>query len=352
MKAYRYDSSKTLDGAHGAAIGLSLVEAETPRPGSGQVLMRVKANSLNFVDLISLSGAFPVDGLVPLLDGAGVVEAVGEGVTRWRAGDRVVANPNLHWLAGEPAHDTSGAVLGITTNGMLAETVIMPEGSLVALPETISFEAGASLPCAGLSAWNSLMGGPTRRGVVPGDTILTLGTGGVSLFAVQFARAMGCRVIATTSSSDKAARLKALGADVVINYRETPEWGAAVLDATQGLGVDLVVEVGGPNTLPQSIQAAKVGGRIALIGIVGGMGSLDYAHMLPIGHKILTVFANGMGSRRDLEAMMRFVEIAGIAPVIDSTFGFAKAEDAFRHYASRQHIGKVVIAQAASNAAR
>ena len=347
MKAYRYDASKVLDGAYGAAVGLSLTEGEAPCPGPGQVLVRVEANALNFVDLISLSGAFPVDGLIPLLDGAGVVEAVGEGVTRWRAGDRVVANPNLHWLAGEPAPDTAGTVLGITANGMLAEAVVLPESGLAALPEDISFEAGASLPCAGLSAWNSLMGGPTRRAVVPGDTILTLGTGGVSLFAVQFARAMGCRVIATTSSSEKAARLKALGADAVINYRETPEWGAAVLDATNGLGVDLVVEVGGPNTLPQSIQAAKVGGRIALIGIVGGMGSLDYAHMLPIGHKVLTVFANGMGSRADLEAMLRFVTIANITPVIDSTFAFAKAEDAYRHYASRQHIGKVIISQAA-----
>ena len=187
------------------------------------------------------------------------------------------------------------------------------------------------------------MGGPTRRAVSPGSTILTLGTGGVSLFAVQFAKAMGCRVIATTSSVDKTERLKALGADAVINYKDTAEWGAAVLELTAGQGVDLVVEVGGPNTLPQSLIAAKVGGRVAMVGIVGGMGNIDYAHLLPINHKILSLYANGMGNRRDLEDMLRFVEINNIKPVIDSVHAFDKAEDAIRHFASRAHIGKVVI---------
>jgi NADPH:quinone reductase-like Zn-dependent oxidoreductase len=268
---------------------------------------------------------------------------VGEQVTKWKVGDHVVANPNLLWIAGEPAPDMAGIVLGITANGMLAEAVVMPEDGLVVLPDGMSFEDAASLPCAGLSAWNSLMGGPTRRAITPGDTILTLGTGGVSMFAVQFAKAMGCRVISTTSSAEKAERLKALGAEAVINYRETPEWGARVLELTQGLGVDLVVEVGGPNTLPQSIIASKVGGRIALIGIVAGMGSIDYKYLLPIGHKTLTIFANGMGSRRDLEAMLRFVDTAKISPVIDSVYPFERVEDAFRHFGNRRHVGKVVI---------
>lgn len=349
MKTYQYDSSKTIEGIEQATVGLSLKEVKMPKPGPGQVLVRlvrVKANSLNFVDLSTLSGAFPVDGRIPLLDGAGLVETIGDKVTKWKVGDRVVANPNLLWIAGGPAPDMSGIVLGITANGMLAEAVVMPDDGLVALPDGMSFEVAASLPCAGLSAWNSLMGGPTRRGIIPGDTVLTLGTGGVSMFAVQFAKAMGCRVISTTSSTEKAERLKALGAEAVINYLETPEWGAKVLELTQGLGVDLVVEVGGPNTLPQSIIASKVGGRIALIGIVGGMGSIDYRYLLPIGHKTLTVFANGMGSRRDLEAMLRFVDTAKISPVIDSTYSFEKADDAFRHFGNRRHVGKVVISHA------
>ena len=166
------------------------------------------------------------------------------------------------------------------------------------------------------------------------------------MFAVQFAKAMGCRVISTTSTSEKAERLKALGAEAVINYRETPKWGAKVIELTRGLGVDLVVEVGGPNTLPQSIIASKVGGRIALIGIVAGMGSIDYRYLLPISHKTLTLYANGMGNRRDLEAMLRFVDTAKISPVIDSIYSFENVEDAFRHFGNRRHVGKVVISHA------
>ncbi len=348
MKAYRFDASKKLDGAYGAVIGLRLQDEAAAAPGPGQVQVRMRANSLNFVDLVCLSGAFPVDGRVPLMDGAGVVEAIGPGVTRWKAGDRVLANPNLLWLAGEPEPSTAGVVLGITTEGVLSELATLPETGLVSIPDSSSFEAAASLPCAGLSAWSSLLGGPTRRGIAPGDTILTQGTGGVSLFAVQFAKAMGCRVIATTSSAAKAERLRAMGADAVINYNETPEWGGNVLELTGGLGVDLVVEVGGPNTLPQSIVAAKVGGRIALVGIVAGMGSIDYRHMMGVNHKVLTLFANGMGNRLDLEAMLRFVAQNKIEPVIDRVFAFNEAEDAYRFFAGRGHIGKVVISHAGS----
>ncbi len=343
MKAYRFDASKKLDGAYGAVIGLRLQDEAAPAPGPGQVQVRVRANSLNFVDLVCLSGAFPVDGRVPLMDGAGTVEAIGPGVSRWKIGDRVLANPNLNWLAGEPEPSTAGVVLGITAEGVLSECAVLPESGVVAIPDSISFEQAASLPCAGLSAWSSLSGGPTRRGVRPGDTILTQGTGGVSLFAVQFAKAMGCRVIATTSSAVKMERLRELGADEVINYVETPDWGARVLQLTGGLGVDLVVEVGGPNTLPQSIMASTVGGRIAMVGIVGGMGSIDFRHMMGVNHKVLTLFANGMGNRQDLEAMLRFVAQNKIQPVIDSVYPFDKAEDAYRFFAGRGHIGKVVI---------
>jgi NADPH:quinone reductase-like Zn-dependent oxidoreductase len=345
MKRYAYDATSIIGGVPGAALGLRKDEIVSPLPGPGQVHVEVRASSLNFVDLVTLSGALPgADGLVPLLDGAGIVTAIGSGVTRWRAGDRVLANPNQLWLAGEPAPDCSGVVLGCTTDGMLCEVASIPEFGLVAIPESLTFEQAASLPCAGLSAWNSLRGGPTARACDPGETILIQGTGGVSLFALQFAKAMGCKVIATTSSADKEKKLKALGADETINYVECADWASEVLRMTGGIGVDLVVEVGGPNTLPQSVRAARVGGRIALIGIVAGMGSIDYAQLLPINHKVLTVFANGMGSRRDLEAMLRLVDHEGIRPVIDAVFPFNRAEDAFRHFAHRRHIGKVVIA--------
>ncbi|AZI37964.1 putative oxidoreductase [Caenibius tardaugens NBRC 16725] len=343
MRAYQFSSSAPLEGVYGAAIGIEQVERDAGQPGPGAVQVAVKANALNFVDLITLQGAFPVDGRIPLLDGAGEVIAVGDGVTRFAVGDRVVANPHANWLAGPPTPDTTGLVLGIMADGMLAETVTLAESMLVHLPDAISFTQGASLPCAGLSAWSSLVGGPSRYSVAPGSTVLTQGTGGVSLFAVQFAKAMGCRVIATTSTAAKAERLKALGADHVINYNERPDWGVAVLELTGGIGADLVVEVGGPNTLPQSIIAAKVGGRIAMVGIVGGMGSIDFMQMLPINHKVLTLYANGMGNRQDLVDMLRFVEANAIEPVIDSTFTFDQAADAYRHFASRGHIGKVLI---------
>jgi NADPH:quinone reductase-like Zn-dependent oxidoreductase len=324
--------------------GIKAAEGPERAPGPGEVAVTVRASSLNFVDLVNLSGMIAgSDGIVPLLDGAGEVAAVGPGVTRFRAGDRVVGNPNLLWLAGEPGPDGWGDVLGCTRDGMLTERAVLPETGLVRLPDSLSFAEGASLPCAGLSAWNSLRGGPTGKTTAPGETVLVQGTGGVSLFALQFAKASGCRVIATTSTPQKAARLTAMGADHVINYTEHPEWAGQVLELTGGRGVDLAVEVGGPNTFPQSIQSLRIGGRLAFIGIVAGMGSVDFQHLVAINQKVLTVFANGMGSRRDLEAMLRFVDQEGIRPVIDRVFPFAEAEDAFRHFGNRRHVGKVVI---------
>ncbi len=343
MRAYQYQSTTPAAGVAGAKVGIEQVERRIAEPASHEVQVRVRASSLNFVDLNTLQGSFPVDGRIPLLDGAGDVVAIGDSVTQFAVGDRVVANPNFLWQAGAPAPDTAIMVLGLTADGMLAETVNLREETLVRLPETISYAEGASLPCAGLSAWNSLLGGPPRYGVSPGDSVLTQGTGGVSLFAVQFAKAMGCRVIATTSSDEKAALLKAMGADEVINYVEHPAWGQQVLALTGGLGVDLVVEIGGPTTLPQSIQAAKVGGRIAMVGIVGGMGSIDYRAMMPINYKILTLYANGMGNRQDLSDMLAFCVEHRIKPHIDSRFAFEQASEAIAHFAARKHTGKVII---------
>jgi NADPH:quinone reductase-like Zn-dependent oxidoreductase len=333
-----------LPGLAMARGGIKLAEGPERAPGPGEVAVAVRASSLNFVDLVNLSGMIPgSDGIVPLLDGAGEIVRVGPGVTRFHVGDRVVGNPNLLWLAGEPGPDGWGEVLGCTRDGMLTEQAILPESGLVRLPDSLSFEEGASLPCAGLSAWNSLRGGPTGKTTAPGETVLVQGTGGVSLFALQFAKASGCKVIATTSTSDKAARLTAMGADHVINYIDHPEWAGQVLELTGGRGVDLAVEVGGPNTFPQSIGSLRIGGRLAFIGIVAGMGSVDFQHLVAINQKVLTVFANGMGNRRDLEAMLRFVDQEGIRPVIDRVFPFAEAQDAFRHFGNRRHVGKVII---------
>ena len=343
MRAYQYSTSASLPDVPGAKIGIELVERETIAPGPGEVQVRVRASSLNFVDLNTLQGSFPVDGRIPLLDGAGDVTAVGDAVTHFKVGDRVVANPNFLWQAGVPTPETAVMVLGLTADGMLSETVTLAADTLVAVPETLDYAEAASLPCAGLSAWNSLMGGPPRYGISAGDTVLTQGTGGVSLFAVQFAKALDCKVIATTSSPEKASLLRSLGADEVINYVDQPDWEQQALALTGGAGVDLVVEIGGPTTLPQSIHAAKVGGRIAMVGIVGGMGAIDYRAMMPINYKILTLYANGMGNRQDLADMLAFCVKHNIRPHIDSRFAFAEADKAIAHFAARKHTGKVII---------
>lgn len=345
MKSYHFTPDAPLEGVPDARFGITLRESEIPQPGPGQVLMRVRASALNFTDLIFLHGRLPqVAGKVPLLDGAGEIAAVGPGVDCWKPCDRVIAHPHQNWLAGEPRPEHYGNVLGSLIDGTLAEYILLPSTGVVAMPAHLSFEEAASLPCAGLTAWNSILGGPpARRPCVPGDTVLVQGTGGVSLFVLQFAKLSGCRVIATTSTATKAELLKRMGADAVINYVETPAWSAPVRELTAGKGVDLVVEVGGPNTLPQSIQSLRVGGRLALIGVVGGMGSLDYVHLLPIIERALTVFANAMGSRADLEAMLRMIDLHQLRPTLDRVFPFEKASDAFRHFASRAHVGKVVI---------
>ncbi|MCB1630823.1 MAG: NAD(P)-dependent alcohol dehydrogenase [Pseudomonadales bacterium] len=345
MKHYHYTSTAPLEGLPGAVFGLALRESPVPTPGPGEVLVRMRASALNFADLVFLHGSVPqVDGVVPLLDGAGEIATVGDGVDGWRSGDKVIVHPHRKWIAGEPCPEHYGEVLGSLVDGTLAEYALMPAEALVAMPAHLSFAEAAALPCAGLSAWNSILGGPpARRPCLPGETVLVQGTGGVSLFALQFAKLAGCRVIATTSTAAKAELLQRMGADAVVNYRENPQWSDAVLAATNGRGVDLVVEVGGPNTLAQSIRSVRVGGRIAMIGIVGGLGSIDYLHLLPVIERALTLFANAMGSRADLSAMLRAVAQHRLRPVIDREFPFAQATQAVQHFAARGHIGKVVI---------
>ena len=312
-------------------------EEPVPEPRRGEVLVRVRATSLNYRDLLILNGdhfAAGGSGLIPVSDAAGEVAAVGEGVTRFAEGDRVINAFHPGWIAGRMPATLVG--YGNGQDGWLAEYRAVPEEALVALPDSLSFEQGATLPCAAVTAWVSL------DGVRPGDVVLTLGTGGVSLFAVQLAKARGARVVATTSSAEKAAKLTGLGADTVIDYAATPEWGKAVLDATGGRGADRIVEVGGPGTFAQSLVAAGTHhADIALVGFVGTGGApVDFMDLFRSGATVRKIW---VGSREDTEDLLRWLAVWPIEPVIDSVHPFEQADAAFRHFESRANVGKVVI---------
>jgi len=263
---------------------------------------------------------------------------VGPGVTRVKIGDRVAVNFLLRWIGGPLRPDYLGSDLGASNDGLLSEFVALPQEGVVPLPPFLTFEEAGSLACAGLTAWSSLTVGSALE---PGQTILVQGTGGVSLFALQFAKAFGARVIATTSSAERAERLAALGADHVINYREVPDWDAKVRDLTGGLGVDRVVEVGGPATFTKSVNSLAISGRIALVGFVGGFeGSFNPLMMLGRG---LAIEAISVGNRQHFEAMLSAMAAHDIHPVIDRVFSFEDAKEAYRHLERRAHVGKVVI---------
>lgn len=333
MRVYRFPQANGID-------SLELRDEPTPRPGPGQVLVRMRAASLNYRDLgvasgRSARGTLPAD-LVPLSDGAGEVAEIGPGVTRVQPGDRVAGIFMQSWIGGdiEPYHTESA--LGGAIDGVLAEYVLFDQHGLVRIPEHLSFEQGATLPCAGVTAWNALYGG---RPLQPGETVLVLGTGGVSVFALQFAHAAGARVIATSSSDDKLARAKSLGASDGVNYRQHPDWQTPVLELTGGRGVDHVVEVGGAGTLPRSVEAARLGGQLTLIGVLTG-GEIN---PMPILRRNLLLRGIYVGSRQMFEAMNRMVALHRIVPVIDRVFDFADAKAAYRHLQSQSHVGKVVI---------
>jgi NADPH:quinone reductase-like Zn-dependent oxidoreductase len=333
MRLYRLPKHDSID-------DLTLVEAETPRPGPGQVLVRMRAASLNFRDLAVASGRYmmskvPPD-LVPLSDGAGEVAETGPGVTRVKAGDRVAPIFMQSWMGGdmEPADGTTA--LGGAIDGVLAEYAVFDERGLVHIPDHLSFEQAATLPCAAVTAWNALTG---LHPIVAGQTVLILGTGGVSIFALQFAHAAGARVIATSSTDDKLARAKAMGASDGINYKANPEWQAAVRELTGGRGVDHVVEVGGPGTLQRSVGATRSGGVVTLIGVLT-RGTLDPLAVFGGGAIIRPIY---VGSRQMFEAMNRCIALHRIEPVIDRVFPFEEAKEAYRHLKGATHVGKVVI---------
>ncbi len=276
MKAYEIARGAT------GVDGLRRVERPDPVPGRGQVLVRVRATSLNYRDLAVLRGVYPGPpgggDLIPLSCGAGEVSGVGGGVTRFKTGDRVAGTFFQGWIDGPPARPHP-ALGGPPVDGMLAQYVVLHEDGLVAIPDTLSFEEAATLPCAGVTAWNALM--VSGRAVKPGDSVLVLGTGGVSIFALQLARAAGARVIVTSSHDEKLEHAKRLGAAGLINYKKTPDWETEVLALTGGRGVDHVVEVGGVGTLAKSFQAGAYGGKIALIGVLAGRegDTMPYALM-------------------------------------------------------------------------
>lgn len=333
MRAIRLNRPASLD-------NLTLTDLADPgQPGPGEIRVRLKASSLNFHDYAVAMGRIPAaDGRIPMSDGAGTVEAVGENVVQFKAGDLVVSTFFPDWIDGAPPLSAFTRVPGDGIDGYAREAVVTPEHWFTPAPDGYSAAEAATLTCAGLTAWRALF---VDDAVRPGSTVLVQGTGGVSIFALQFAKAAGAHVIATSSSDDKLARLKSLGADELINYRDVPEWGAKVMDVTGGRGVDTVVEIGGAGTLDQSMMATKVGGHVALIGVLAGIAGPVQTRLL-MG-KSLRVQGLVVGSRQQQLDMIAGIEAKGIRPVISDRFALENLADAFRHQAANRHFGKIVV---------
>jgi NADPH:quinone reductase-like Zn-dependent oxidoreductase len=332
MQAYYFDKlGNGLD-------SLTLGERPEPRPGRSEVLIKVRARSLNYRDLLILTGryAFPgKTGIIALSDGAGEVVALGEGVTRVAIGDRVACSYFPRWVDGPISLDMASDQFGLTRDGMLAPLVIADEQAVVSVPAHMSFAEAATLPCTAVTAWSSLTGPKPLR---PGETVLTIGTGGVALFALQFAKHFGARIIALSSTEDKIQRLKQLGADEAISYREV-NWPGTIRELTNGIGVEHVVETGGLDTLPKSISCAADEGIINVVAALG-QGTIDAG----IFRNRVLVRRIYVGSRRQFEAMNRAIALHKLRPIIDQIFSFANTRGAYQYFEARQHFGKVVIA--------
>lgn len=319
---------------------LVLAERPDPRPRFGQVLLRMRAASLNYRDLLTVQGKYNPKQKLPLIpcsDGVGEVVELGEGVTRVRIGDRVCPIFAQQWLAGEPTRDKARSTLGGPLDGTLAELMAVDQEGVVKVPDHLADEEAASLPCAAVTAWNALM----AAGVKAGETVLVQGTGGVSLSALQLAKVLGARVIATSSSDEKLARVREMGAAETINYRETPEWGARAKELTGGLGVDLVVEVGGAGTLDQSLRAVRFGGAISLIGNLAGIDAQVRLTLIFMQHlRMLGIF---VGHRESFEAMNRAIAVHGLRPVVHQVFPMEEARAAFELMGEGGRFGKICI---------
>lgn len=336
MLSYRFD---TLDQGISA---LNRHEEAKPVPQRGEVLVRVHAVALNYRDLSVVLGNYvwaAKPGLIPCSDASGVIEAVGDGVTAWKPGDRVLSTFHPRWFGGEPHASAGMETYGSAQDGWLTEYKVVSQEAVVALPDALCFAEGSTLPCAAVTAWTALSGPVPIRA---GDTVLTLGTGGVSIFAVQLAKALGARVIATTSSDAKGERLRDLGADEVVNYRQVTDWGQYVKrELTGGRGVDRVVEVAGPGTVNESLHAVRRGGEVVLIGFLSSDNpGIDYFHLKGTGASVRAI---GVGDRAALIETVRVVAQHRINPVIDQVFDFADARAAFQQLHDAQHIGKIVI---------
>lgn len=334
MKAYELQRP-------GKIANLRVVERPISRPAPGQVLVRIGAVSLNYRDLVTLRGGYgskQKSPLIPCSDAAGTVEAIGEGVVRFRVGDRVLNAFLLDWLAGEPTEGALWSAPGGLADGVLCEYRLFPEHGLLHTPVHLSDTAAAAFACAGVTAWNAVI----KLGRIrPGQVVLTQGTGGVSLFALQFAKLAGALVVATSSSDAKIERLRALGADETINYRSELDWGKRAVKLTGGRGVDLVVDVGGAGTLNESIRACRVGGTIASIGVLAAAPS--ELRLALVAMRQLRLQGVACGSIDDTATMLGAVGAHQLQPVLDRQFPLMQASDAFEYLASGQHFGKIVV---------
>lgn len=333
MLAYRFDQPDSF-------ASLRARDEPTGEPQRGEVLVRVRAVSLNYRDIATILGRYvwdSVPNLIPCSDAAGEIVAVGEGVTAYKPGDRVISIFHPRWFGGRPPKGAGMQTYGNGADGWLTEYKVVSQEAVVPLPDAISYADGATLPCAATTAWTALTG---QTPVRAGSTVLTLGTGGVSIFAVQLAKAMGARVIATTSSAGKAERLRALGADEVVNYVEVPEWGKHARKLAGG-GVDCVVEVGGPATVGESLRAVRPGGEVVLIGFLSDENpGIDYFALKGSNAIVRSI---GVGDRAALEDLVRAWHGTGLKPVIDKVFAFDEALQAFEHLVAARHVGKIVI---------
>ncbi len=318
---------------------LEFAERFTPEPGPGEVQVKIHAISFNYRDLLMVKGLYNPKMALPRLpcsDGAGEVVAVGEGVTAWKPGDRVAGIFMQNWFDGPPTPAKVKGALGGDIDGMLAEFVVLNQSGLVRIPSHLSYQEAATLPCAAVTAWNALATGR----LMPGATVLIQGTGGVSLFALQFARLMGLRVLGISSSDEKLDRARALGMDAGLNYRAKPDWDRWVLDQTGGIGTDLIVEVGGVGTLPRSLLALRMGGLIAQIGVLSSL-----AEPLPLPlilHKQARIQGIYVGSRQNFEDMNRAIALARVKPVLEP-FPWAQARAVLHRMEEASHFGKLVL---------
>ena len=333
MKLYLFPRANGID-------TLEARDAEKPVPGRGQILVRMRAAALNYRDLNVAAGraarGTSPENLIPLSDGAGEVESAGPDVTRVKPGDRVAGLFMQAWLGGDMEQYHVDSSRGGSIDGVLAEYVVFEQDGVVPIPSHLSFEEAATLPCAGVTAWNALYAGRPLR---TGETVLVLGTGGVSIFALQFARAAGARVIATSSSDEKLEKAKALGASDTVNYQRHPEWHEQVLALTGGRGVDHVVEVGGAGTLGRSVEAARIGGQVHLIGVLTG-GEINPTPILRRNTLLRGIY---VGSRQMFAAMNSAIALHELRPVIDRVFPFDAARDAYHYMKTQRHVGKIVI---------